>query len=197
MPSGSLEASAHHLPMRFRDWQELHHFQTAAIRNAAGLPLYDDLQTVLRLMGKSAANDYVKTLSPQIISLATAVAKLPPYTSTVFLGFTVKPGDARKWFEGLKNGIYLADPGFFSVTRDRTVALRLGRTILLEIMSLSGVDISELSASAEDREILFAPGTRFHVDALKRQKSIRGEPSLCVQATEVNWTTQKVFFEPA
>lgn len=197
MPSESLEASAHHLPMRFRDWKEVHHFQTAAIRSETGLPLYDDLKTVLRLMGESAVKDYMKELPPQIVSLATAVGKLPPYKGKVFLGVAVSPSEAKEWFAGLKKGIYLADPGFFSVTRDRAVALRLGKSILLEMKSSSGVDISGISVSPDDKEILFAPGTRFHVDALKRQKSAPEEPPLLVQATEVDWTTQQVFFEPA
>src|SRR5580700_3076538 len=79
MPSGSLNGSAHHLPMRFRDWKDVLHFQTGVIRSEAGLPLYDDLKTVLRVMGESAAKEYAEALSPGIMSLATAVAKLPRF----------------------------------------------------------------------------------------------------------------------
>ena len=98
MASGSLDGSAHDLPMRLRDWEEPHHLQTAVIRSEAGLPLYDDLKNLVRLLGESAVKDYRKALSPEIMSLANAVAKMPLYKGKVFLGFAVSPSEAEEWF---------------------------------------------------------------------------------------------------
>ncbi|WP_218079557.1 ADP-ribosyltransferase [Anthocerotibacter panamensis] len=114
---------------------------------------YTKLNTALRSKDPkqlAELDSYFKTAS-------SGINHLPPYKGEVYRGTNLSPEIAARY----KVGKIVTEDAFTSATIDR--GSKFGGNTEFVIQSVNGRDISFLSEIPSEKEVLFAPGTRFKV----------------------------------
>jgi hypothetical protein len=120
--------------------------------------LYARLNDHLRAVdGGAAADDRLVQWGRM---LSGALGRLPARPGTSYRGVDVTPALLAR-FEALAPGDVVRFAGFTSTSSVETSAL--AGEVMLVIRGRTGRDISALSLTPQEREVLFGPGTRFRV----------------------------------
>jgi NAD:arginine ADP-ribosyltransferase len=130
--------------------------QTAAIRQYTGND-YKELNAVLR-RSDAVSSDVVAYRD----YLNRALDRLPHYVGMVIRGVSPFEG----WAEIYKPGQTVTELAFTSTSTSPSGGYNLPLTFV--IRSLTGADISSLSANVGEREVLFKAGSRFRVESVNR-----------------------------
>lgn len=104
-----------------------------------------------------AGGERLKRIQPFVDVLNSALKKLPDYTGPVYRGTTL-PDDV------LKSHTVDAEVTYAAYTSTSvSVSSKFGGKHQLQIFSVHGKNISAFSSAQTEKEVLFAPGTRFVV----------------------------------
>jgi hypothetical protein len=66
-------------------------------------------------------------------------------------------------------GLAFSDPGFLCSTASREVALEQGSSMLIRLLSRSGAPLWQSAPTADEQEVVFAPGERFSIVRIERR----------------------------
>ncbi len=129
---------------------------------------YAEINSVLR---GQADPEQAAALEGTIELIREGLGKLESYEGEVYRGTTLSPALFERWSEAHGAGEPVFDPAFSSSSRELEVAedfLRNDRRddripVLMTILSRSGKDVSELSRTPEEAEVLFDAATQFKI----------------------------------
>jgi hypothetical protein len=102
---------------------------------------------------------------PQLGNTVLGLDRMPPYTGWVYRGQSVPPDLAGTY----KKGATIVFKGFTSTTKSARVSNQFKPSkeeevgMMLTLYSVTGRDISEIAHDPAEQEVLFAPGTAFHI----------------------------------
>lgn len=120
--------------------------------------------------------DWTKTTAKrEVATLTQALRAIPPTTGTVYrygqtgvVNASLNKKRLQSLLSSLKPGGTFSDPAFLSATT-ASDALEMFHytTVEYRMASKTGANISALSVHPNEREILFAPATKFHIDSVQ------------------------------
>jgi hypothetical protein len=128
-------------------------------RDTSPVPWFARINAMMRMA--ELAPGELEAVLPVAHALLAALRKLPPYVGEVYRGVKERPIGADAFEQFVRNHETLPEvyhAGFVGASAIESGALR-GR-VRLTIESLTGRDISSLSASPDQREVLFLPPLR-------------------------------------
>jgi ADP-ribosyltransferase exoenzyme len=135
----------------------------------------DDLEFEERVSGSVGEGGnkmrYRGNYTDRLANVLEMMQKLPNHEGTTFRRVDPK-GDITSYAKKIRPGDYITDMGFSASSMKRGgegAAGNWARTgdLYFDISGKSGKDISPYSKIGGEAEVLFPPGTTFHVDAIK------------------------------
>lgn len=157
----SKQMTAMNAEQRRNGLQELTAEEAAAIRAYTG-GTYRTLNNSLR--GHKYAGGPL--LQAYVDAAQHGLAKMPKYSGISSRGMTMDEGKLRAMLSTYRSGAVVEDAAFISTSYGQEAAF--GGNVLMRITGKSGVNISQYSQYSSEREVLFMPGTRFHVDKVEQ-----------------------------
>lgn len=192
----NLEHASKNLPRRVRDWEDGSFLPVAALRQAAGFPLYSDMETVLKV--RQAINKPPVQIPDASLETLKVLASLWSFRhrARAYRAFSGSLAEAEEWLKSLEVGACLSEPTVLLSSEELETALHYGSSLLLRLKSLSGIPIALASEYPQDREIAFPPGACFEVTEIKRRQPAKDLSEMwIVDAQEIDWRFRKPWFE--
>ena len=136
--------------------------EAAAIRAYTG-STYRTLNNSLR--GGKYASDPL--LQAYVDAAQHGLAKMPKYSGVSARGMNFNEEQLKAMLSTYRKGVVVEDAAFISSSYGEQAAF--GGNVFMRINGKSGVNISSFSQYGGEREVLFMPGTRFHVDSVEQK----------------------------
>jgi len=89
-------------------------------------------------------------------------------------------------------GLAFSDPGFLCSTASREVALEHGSSMLIRLLSRSGAPLWQSAPTADEQEVVFAPGERFSIVRIERRPLEHHGRRWVVDAEEMYWPIRRL-----
>jgi hypothetical protein len=89
-------------------------------------------------------------------------------------------------------GLAFSDPGFLCSTASREVALEQGSSMLIRLLSRSGAPLWQSAPTADEQEVVFAPGERFSIVRIERRPLEHHGRRWVVDAEEMYWPIRRL-----
>ena len=129
---------------------------------------YQDYNTILRGY-PGAPKMFGDNLQKKFNELVKGLKKLPSHNSSTYRGTDFSPDELLKYKHAFDNKTSVSDTGFISTTKNQLRTTRYqnpGKNktpVTMEIRGKNGKDISKISATGHEQEVLFLPGSEFNV----------------------------------
>lgn len=192
----NLEHASKHLPRRVRDWEDGSFVPVAALRQAAGFPLYRDMEMLVKV-GQAIKKTSVK-IPDASLETAKVLASLWSFRhrARAYRAFSGSFAEAEEWLKSIEVGACLSEPTVLLSSEEMEIALHYGSTLLLRLKSLSGIPVALASEYPQDREIAFPPGACFEVTEIKRRQPAKDLSEMwIVDAQEFDWRFREPWSE--
>jgi SPP1 gp7 family putative phage head morphogenesis protein len=102
------------------------------------------------------------------VDLQDALKDAPKYEGTTYRGMRMSLEEKDIFMKSISEGNIFTEKAFMSTTKDELIAKeRFGKakdSVFFEIKGKSGVDITNLSSSKQESEILFTPNTKHLIE---------------------------------
>jgi hypothetical protein len=190
--SETLKNTAQHIPMCLHELTLRQKLDIAVIRARAGLDQYRDTRGALDRRDHESLPALLRSIPQFAFELAQMIRRSRRFVGVAYIGIDLDREQVETWVQEHDLGLAFSDPGFLCGSASREVALDHGNSMLLRLLSCSGAPLWLNAPTADEQELIFAPGERFCIVRMERRRLEKHGRRWVVDAEEMYWPMQRL-----
>jgi hypothetical protein len=190
--SESLKNAAQHIPMCLHQLTLRQKLDIAVIRARAGLDQYNDLRSTLDRLDHESLASLLRSIPQSAFELALMIQRSRRFVGVVYFGIDLDHEQVETRVQEHDLGLVFSDPGFLCGSACLEVALDHDRSMLLRLLSCSGAPLWLNAPTADEQEVVFAPGERFNIVRIERRHLEKHGRRWVVDAEEMYWPMRRL-----